>query len=64
MDILSNADKKQQERIKALTEVENKVKEMAGDTLSTDLLQAVMYQYLYHSGMNLSKAHTIIRKQQ
>ena len=64
MDTLSDADKKQQERIKALTEIENKVKKMVEDTLSTGLLQAVMYQYLYHSGMNLSKAHTIIGKHQ
>lgn len=64
MDILSEADKKQQERIKTLTGAEDKVKKAVEDGLSTDLLQAVMYQYLYHSGMNLSRAHRIISQQQ
>jgi hypothetical protein len=64
MDTLLDADKKQQERIKALTEAENKVKKVVKDALPTDLLQAIMYQYLHHSDMNLSKARMIIRKQQ
>jgi hypothetical protein len=64
MDTLSDAEKKQEERIKALIEAENKVKKVIEDTLSTDLLRAIMYQYLHHSNMNLSKARTIIRKHQ
>lgn len=64
MDKLSDADKRQQERIQALKDAEDKVMKLIESSLSTELLQAIMYQYLHTTDMNLSKAQSIIRKQQ
>jgi hypothetical protein len=64
MDKLSDADKRQQERIQALKDAEDKVMKLIESSLSTELLQAIMYQYLHRTEMNLSRAQSIIRKQQ